>query len=193
MTVNSTPFDTVVGPASIWVAAVSTAFPVVDLATPAAAWVSLGETDGGCTFTPKRTTKKHVTDQSFAPKKTTVLTKEIEVSFTLAQVTLERLAKVLDDQTVVSVAAVPGVSAGYKYISLSSLATIPQYAMLIRVPSPYADGYMQIELPAVSPSGDQKLSYKKDDKTMIPTAWDVLEDPATPGSFGTLRAFTVAK
>jgi hypothetical protein len=190
--VNVSPFDTVVGPGSIWVAPVGTSFPVVDLATPAAAWTSLGETDGGCEFTAKRTVKKHVTDQSFAPKKTTVLTKEIELGFTLAQVTLERLAYVLDGQAVTSVAAVPGVSAGYKSITLSSLATLPQYAMLIRVPSPYQDGYLQFEFPKVSPSGDQKMSYKKDEQTLIPTTWDVLEDPSNAGQFGTLRAFTAA-
>ena len=156
---------------------------------PGASWTSLGETDGGLAFTPKRTVKKHTTDQSFAPKKTTVLTKEIEVGFTLAQVTLERLATVLDGQTVSAVAAGSG-TAGYKELTLSALATLPQYAMLIRVPSPYADGYLQYMLPAVSPSGDQKMSYKKDDKTMIPTTWDVLEDPDNAGEFGSIQAFT---
>lgn len=191
MTTNTAPFDTVVGPALIYVAAVGTTMPAVDLATPAAPWLSLGETDGGLEFSPKRTTKKHTTDQSFAPKKTTVATKEISVSFTLAQVTLERLATVLDGQAVTVQAAGAG-TAGYRSLSLSALATIPQYAMLIRVPSPYADGYMQYELPCVSPTGEQKMSYKKDDMTMIPTEWDVLENQASLGTFGTVRAFTTA-
>lgn len=187
--IGSQPFDTVVGPGSIWVSPVATAYPAVDLAVPAAPWVSLGETDGGLEFTAKRSTKAHFTDQSFAPKKTTVDSKGVELSFTLAQVTLERLATVLDGQTITTVAAAAG-TAGYRSLTLSSLATLPQYAMLVRVPSPYADGYLQYQMPCVSPSGDQKLSYKKDAMTLIPTTWDVLEDPATPGTFGTIKAFT---
>ena len=186
--VNTTPYDTVVGPGSVWLAPVGTAFPVVDLATPAAAWISLGETDGGLTFTPKRSVKKHYTDQSFAPKKTTVTLRETEVSVALAQITLERLAKILDGQAIVTVAAGAG-TAGYRYFTLSAAATLPQYAMLIRVPSPYGDGYTQIELACVSPSGDQKIVFKKDDMSTIPTTWDALEDPANAGRFGTVRAF----
>lgn len=190
MSVNSLPFDTVVGPGSIWVSPVGTAYPVVDLVTPAAPWVSLGETDGGLEFTAKRSTKPHYTDQSFAAKKTTVDSKGVELSFTLAQVTLERLAVVLDGQTITTVAAGAG-TAGYKKLTLSSLATIPQYAMLVRVPSPYADGYLQYQI-RVSPSGDMKMSYSKGEQTLIPTTWDVLEDLAAPGSFGDMVAFTAA-
>jgi hypothetical protein len=188
--INSLPYDIVVGAASIYVAPVGTVFPAVDLATPAAPWVSLGETDGGAQVKHSRTTKKHYTDQSFAPKKTTVLTKGSEVSFKLAQVTLERLAYVLDGQSVTTVAAGAG-TAGYKEIVLSALATLPQYAMLIRGPSPYADGYLQWMLPCVAPGdGEVEMGYTKDGMQVLATTWDVLEDPSNAGQFGKARAFT---
>lgn len=187
---NVTPYDIVVGPGTIYVAALDTAFPAID-ATPSASWTSLGETEGGVQITPSRETKKITTDQVFAPKKTIIIGRGLTIKFTLAQMTLEHLTKVLDDVAVTAVPNGAGV-AGYKYMDLKADQTIPQYAMLIRVPSPYADGYMQYELPSVQPGGEMESSYVKDDKAMLPTTWEANEDPNRSGYFGKIRAFTAA-
>ena len=187
---NTTPYDIVVGPGTIYVAPLDTAFPTVD-GTPAAAWTSLGETEGGVQITPGRETKKIMTDQVFAPKKTIIISRALTIKFTLAQMTLEHLTKVLDDVAVTSVPSGTG-TAGYKYMDLKADQTLPQYAMLIRVPSPYANGYMQYELPSVQPGGDMESSYVKEDKAMLPTTWEANEDPNRAGYFGKIRAFTAA-
>lgn len=186
----TTPYDIVVGPGQVWVAALDTAFPAID-ATPAAAWVDLGETEGGIQITPSRETKRITTDQVFAPKKTIVTGRSLTIKFTLAEMTLEHLSKCLDDAAVTAVPNGAGV-AGYKYMDLLADATIPQYAMLIRVPSPYADGDQQYELPSVQPGGDMESSYTKDDKAMLPTTWECNEDPNRSGYFGKIKAYTAA-
>jgi hypothetical protein len=185
------PYDIVVGPGQIWLAPVGTAFPLVD-ATPAAAWTSLGETEGGTQITAGRDTKKITTDQTFAPKKTIIIGRSLTIKSTLAQMTLEHMSKILDDSAVTTVAAGSG-TAGYKYMDLKADATIPQYALLMRAPTPYAStGYLQWELPSVQPGGESEQSYVKDEKTMLPVTFETNEDPARSGYFGQIKAYTAA-
>lgn len=178
------PFNIVVGPADIYVAPVGEAFPAID-ATPAGNWVSLGKTEGGLRITHVRETQEHTVDQSPMTQKVTLTRAAEEIRFSLAEVTLETYAKVLDNATITTTNAVVGV-VGNKAMPLST--DLPQFAMLIRVPSPYMAANMQYEYPRVQRMDNSEVAYTKDGKTVIPTAWRALEDLDNPGQFGVVRA-----
>jgi hypothetical protein len=178
------PYSIVVGPGSIWVAPVGTAFPAVD-ATPAVDWVSLGNTDGGVRITHVRETAEHGVDQSVLPQKRTLTRAAEEIRFSLAGLTLETYTKALDGATVTPTAAGAG-TAGDKAFNIEP--GVVEYAMLIRVPSPYMAGYLQYEYARVARMDNSEVPYTKDGKTLIPTAWSALEDLDNPGQFGTIRA-----
>ncbi len=185
----SEPFEILVGPASIWVAPVGTAFPDVD-AAPAVDWVSLGKTDGGVTVTHMRETAEHMVDQSAMPQKMTLTSRRESIKFKIAEITPETYATVIDDATVTTVPAASGV-AGEKSFPLGA-NSLPCMALLLRGPSPVMDAYMQYEYAVVHPTGDVELAFTKDGKTVLPVEFRAMEDPDNAGQFGTCRIQTAA-
>lgn len=180
------PYEVIVGPGQVWIAPVGTTFPTINQA-PATEWISLGRTDGGVTIRHIEETEEITVDQSFLPVKEVVTRRAEEIEFALAEITLERYAKLLGDVTVTTQAAGSGTP-GYKSLPIQASQNMARYAMLIRVPSPYMDAYMQYEYAAVSPTGQKEIAYQKGEKSTLSTTWKALEDPSNPGVFGTLRA-----
>lgn len=186
-----TPYEVRVGPGRVYVAPTGTAFPLVG-AAPAAAWIDLGRTEGGVTIRHTKETEAITVDQAMLPVKEVVTAKRLEIEFALAEITVERYAKLLEDATITTTAAGTGVP-GTKKVTLFGNDSHKQFAMLVRVPSGSFDGDSQYELKnVVRGSGDMEMAFKKGEKTVIPTTWVALEDSANPGQFGTYVEYTAA-
>jgi len=172
------PFEIIVGPADVWVAAVGTAFPAVS-ASPAADWKSLGKTDGAVSVSHAQTQAKIRVDQKTPPLKIVRTEEDITVSFGLAEITLETYARILNNATVTPDAGPPAI----KSFPLHQGVDVAQFAMLIRGGSPYMNANMQYQLPKVSQSGAPGITFSKGDKAVLSTEWAVLYDSTQSASF----------
>jgi hypothetical protein len=177
------PFEVIVGPGQVYVAAYGTAFPHINDA-PGAGWTDLGKTDGGVKAAMEQTNVEHRADQSLYPLKITRREAGLKVSFSLAEVTLERLSKVLNDATVTDVPAAGG-EPGYRHFPLSSTGDMPHLAMLVRGPSCYYNGNGQFELEKVAMTGKPEYVLNPEGKVVIATEWTACEG-ATPNQVGRL-------
>jgi len=179
------PFEIIAGPATVYIAPTGTAFPDVN-ALPGAAWVNLGDTEGGVAVIAGQTVKELTVDQSMLPVKVIRTAASMRVEFSLAEITLENFAYALG-LSVVDVA--PGVGTiGTRSVTLSASGSLARRALLVRGPSPYGDWTAQFELPNVGQTGEINLRYVKDDKAVIATVWMVMEDPDNANQFGVVRA-----
>ncbi len=179
-----------VGSGKIYLAAVGTAFPAVN-AAPGALWTDLGEFDGGVTKTYSQTLDQHRVDSETGVVKATRSEEDVVFAVSLAEATLENLAKILDDQTVASAVGPPAI----KEIGTYRGAKVQEYAVLFRGESPYmADGPAQYQLPRGYVSGSSiGMAYVKDSKTLIPIEISALVDPLAATNavkFGKLVAQT---
>lgn len=179
------PFEIIAAPATVYVAPVGETYPVID-ADPAGKWVSLGETEGGVTVAHQHNVVELRTDQRIGIKKIVRSEETLRITFMMAELTLENMAKVLNDQTVTTVAPVAAdaaanppvdAAAGYREFDLYRGVQVNQLAMLIRGDSPYMDALLQYELPAVSQVGQPQVAFVKNDKSVMSLEWVVLEDP----------------
>jgi hypothetical protein len=187
---SNAPFNIVVGVGRVYIAPVGETMPAVDLATPAGNWIDMGSTDDdGVKVTHARTLEAHFKGSSVLPQKSTISEARETIAFNLVEISAERYAKVLDNASVTTQAAVVG-AAGYKSFPLAP--SVSQFALLVRGPSPVADGYAQYEYERVSPTDDHELAYGKTDKTVVPCSFEAFESTGTPGQFGVYRAYTAA-
>jgi len=179
--------DILIGAGSAWIAPVGEAYPAIN-AVPAGNWVSLGRTDGGTTVKHINTLVHHKVDQALMPVKSTRTDIGVEVQLPLAEITLERYAKVINNTTVTDVPASAGV-AGYRYFTITATSVVATHAILVRVPSPYlVDTYMQYELKCCVQSGEPDPTFNAASKAILATTWTALEDPANPGTIGRMLA-----
>lgn len=185
MSINEAPFEIIAGPGQVWLAPVGEAFPAIN-AAPAGNWVDLGETDGGIEIAFPQEIKELETDQAFFPKKPIRVKQRCTVKFSLAELTLENFARVLNGVTVTDTPAGAGTP-GHRSIPLQGSSSVKQYALLIRGPSPYGDWYLQFELDRVYQQGEPTTRFVKDDKSVLATEWNCLEG-STTNQVGVLRA-----
>jgi hypothetical protein len=191
--VATEPFDILVGPADVWVAAVGTGFPDVtdeiskDRFSPdGSGWQYLGFTEGGVKVTHDAgATLIHV-DQHSGPVKAFRPQEVLKIGFSLVTLTLESYALAANSIDVAD-------NGDNRSIDLSFGFDVRQKAMLIRGPSPYvdADNGAQYELPVVVQTGAPTVDFKREDKSVLTLEFSTLEDPNayTPGErFGRLRA-----
>ena len=187
------PFDIIVGPADVWVAAVGHAFPLVGselsknrFAPDVSGWQYLGFTEGGVKVTHDAgATLIHV-DQHSGPVKAFRPQEVLKVAFSLVTLTLESYALAANSIHVTD----HGMD---RSLDLAFGFDVRQKAMVIRGPSPYVDedNGAQYELPVVVQTGAPTVDFKRDDKSVLTLEFSTLEDPhaATPGErFGRLRA-----
>jgi hypothetical protein len=184
------PFAIVVGAGNVYLAPVGTAFPDTD-ETPAAAWAYLGSTDdNGVSVTQARTMELHFKGNSALPQKATLTEARETIKFALTEITVERYAMVLDNAAVTTVAAGSGTP-GTKWFPVKpSSSCAPQFAMLIRGPSPVMDAFAQYEYARVSPTGAIEAVYQKTGGTVLPCEFEAFEDLINVGQFGVYRAQT---
>jgi hypothetical protein len=165
------PYEIIAGPAEIYIAATGTAFPAVN-ADPGAGWTDLGMTEGGVHVQMSQTINNITTDQYTAPVKGVRSEESLVVSFSLAELTLDKFALALNNATVVSVAGPPAT----KEIPLYRGVPVARHSLLVRGPSPYGPWNMQWQIPAVMQTENPEVAYVKDDKSVLNVAWTTLID-----------------
>lgn len=186
---STSPFEIIAGPATVYVAPVGTAFPAIN-AAPSASWTSLGDTEGGVTVTHEQSVTLLRVDQSTGPKKAIRTEEALVISFSLANLTLENYARIMNDVAVTDTAPGTG-TAGHRSFKMRLGPDVARFAMLIRGPSPYMDANLQYEIPVVVQSGSPSVSFVRDDKSVLSVEFNAIEDSnaSSPADrFGTLRA-----
>ena len=184
------PFNLVVGEGQIYMAPVGESFPAIDLATPAGNWVDLGKTEGPVTITHVRAQNMIRTNQSAMGQKEVLVSADETVAFSLAEIDLEAYGDILQNTTPTTVAAGSG-TAGYREFAIAPSYS-PQFALLVRVKSAYADGFRHYEYDRGSFAADHALAYTRGDKTVIPCEFHVFESTSTPGQFGIIKDYESA-
>ena len=167
-------YEILSGAGTLYVAPASEAKPDVD-AVPAGNWSEMGETEGGVSVTPSREIEKLRTDQRTGGVKAISSEEDLTIEVDLAQATLENLAQAMGGLTVTDNA--PGASTiGTREMGLYRGSDVNEYALLFRANSPYGDFPAQFYVPRGYFDGETGMEYVKDDKVMIPVAFEALED-----------------
>jgi len=171
---NSQPYEILTGVGTLYVAPVGTAFPLLT-AVPGASWTDLGETEGGVTVSLEQTTVRLRTDQRTGPVKAIRTEENLMIGTSLAESTLENLAK-LHGGTVTDTP--PGVGTiGTREVPLHRGFGVDQWAILFRGTSAYGDYPAQYEVPRGYFDGPIALAHVKGDKAVMAAQFVALEDP----------------
>jgi hypothetical protein len=168
----TSPFEVIAGPATVYLAPVGEAFPDIDEA-PAGNWASLGDTEGGVQVTRPQPNTALRTDQHLAPVKFIRTEIDLQITFSIVELTLENLAKVLNGVAVTTNAGPPS----RRSMPIAADQDMQQYAMLIRFDSPYFNGDAQWQIPRVVMTADPDMTYGREDKTVCTTEWMGVADP----------------
>jgi hypothetical protein len=185
-----TPYEVVVGPYTVWVAPVGTAFPVTN-ANPSGSWIKLG-TNGTKNYDEKGVTVTHTQNlQRWKPVGSTgnrKVWRDSEVStieFELVDATLEQIALVLNNASVSTQVGPPAT----KTISLQQGQNVAVYALLARGNSPYNDSLnAQYQVPIAFQAANPAPNFGLSGPAGFACTWEFLEDPTS--GFGTLVAQT---
>ncbi len=193
---NVTPYEIIAGPAKVYLAPVGTAFPAVSDAEAAfnAAWIRLGQTDGGVKVMHAQTIVPLRTDQVTAPVKAVRSEEDLEVSFSIVELTLENYATVLNQ-------GVAGPTDNGGDVTINSYrggSGIETFALLVRGDqlSPYGAYNLQYEVPSVYQSAAPEVDFTKDAKALLACTFTAIAANAfVDGTddadiFGVLRAGT---
>lgn len=170
----TTAYEILTGPGRIYVAAVGTTMPVVNV-TPNASWTDLGETDGGVKVTTSQKLEFFRTDQRTGPAKAIRSEEDVIVETKLAQATLENLAKFLG-KTLTDTAAGSG-TIGTRDVTLYRGADVSEYAVCIRGNGPYGSGYSaQFQLPRAVFDGNPEHEMTRTGRVLYGMKLQALED-----------------
>lgn len=180
------------GPFKVYRAPTGTAFPALTDAEGDfdAAWVALGVNgnksydDSGVTVRHTQTVNRIRTAGSTGPIKAARTEEDMEIEFTLLDLTLEAYAQSLSQQTVTDAGSTRSFGP-YRGFS------IPESAWLIRGTSPYDDTLaMQWELPRGYTEGAPEIAFVKGEAAGLQFLVVALVDPdaAEGEEFGIVRA-----
>lgn len=195
---NSTPYEIIAAPFTVWYAVVGTAFPVVD-ANPAAPWTLIGSSgdlnyfdDGVEIEIPQKIDLFRALGDA-SSRKAFRVEEDCMISLTLADLTLEQFAHAVNRNSITTVAAGAGV-AGYKKIGLSRGFAVDTVALLVRGPSPYGDNMTwQLEIARAAQTGSPKTVFRRDKPAGLQLQWTSLVDPSAASAserIGKIRAQT---
>jgi hypothetical protein len=193
---NTQPYEIIAGPLGVYYAATGTAFPAIDVPDASlqtgGTWHYMGYTEGGVKVAHPQTVVELRADQVTGVVKAVRSEDGLEVTFDIASVTLENYALALN-QAVSGTGAdttIPGQTSVQLYRGGFQVET---FAFLARQGhlSPYADGALQFEVPAVFQADAPEATFTKDNKAVLAVSLHAIVDPnrANDGeSFGRLRA-----
>lgn len=175
------PYEIIVGPLTLWLAPVGTAFPLIDVA-PAVAWVKVG-TSGDENYTEDGVKVSHnqTIDQvrslgSTGPRKATRGSEDLMIGVTIMDLTLEQYLYGLNGNTVTTTAAGTG-TAGFKKVGLRRGLSVARHALLVRGVSAYNEAMSaQYEVPICYQSASPSLTYSKRGAAGIDLEFTALED-----------------
>ena len=180
----TTPFELIVGPFEVFTGPVNEARTDLNDA-PAGNWVLLGTNgdqnydEARIVFDPIQTIEEWFSLGSPAPQQAFRTQERFTVSFSLADLTAEHLAKVFNDASVTDTAPGSG-TAGVRDFDLLRGATVTEYALLIRAGvSPYiASAKMQFWLPRCYVESMGALTAEKGTPMMTEVTFAALEHAA---------------
>lgn len=177
------------GPFTVWRAPVGTAFPAI-AAAPASPWAQIGVngnksySEDGVTVRHSQSVNRIRSAGSTGPLKSARTDEDLEIEFTLIDLTLETYAQSLSQQTVTD-------AGGHRVMGPYRGFDIPESAWLLRGPSPYDDTLnLQWELPRGYTEGAPEISLVKGEPGGLQFLVVALVDPdADDGEeFGVIRA-----
>lgn len=152
-------------PLTLWLAPVGTAFPAFSDAEDAfdAAWVQVGEsgdenyTDDGVTVDLSQTIETFIGAGGTLPKKAWRTEESVDLGVNLADMRLEQLAFVLNDNTVTEDA-----TDGFRSIPLLRGVDVTEYALLARGVSAYDNTEVsQVQIPRCYQSAEPTVTHNK--------------------------------
>lgn len=165
------PFEIIAGPARVYLAATGTAFPLVN-ATPGAGWTDMGMTEGGVTVRHTQNIEVLTTDQYTAGVKGIRTEEGVEVTFSLAETTLERYKWAMNNVTVNTTVGPPAT----KDIQLYRGVDVARHSCLVRGQSAYGNFNSQYQIPVVIQTDEPEVAFVKDDKTVLNCTFTALID-----------------
>jgi hypothetical protein len=171
----------VVGGADIYLAPVGESYPDVDV-DPSGNWELLGSSgkkdysEDGITVNHEQTLNQFRSLGSTGPRKVSRSEENLTVTGVLEDLTLEQYAKVLNDVSV-STGTTSGSGADTKEINTRQGVDVSVFALLIRIPNAYGNGWLaQVEIPRVYQSDNPSPVYSKDEKAGLSFTFTALED-----------------
>ncbi len=163
---NDAPFEIIAAPATIWVAPVGTAFPVIDV-VPNSDWTKLGKagdkniSEDGVTISHPQSVEVLRALGSMGPRKIFRTEEDLMVSFTLLDLTLEMYRRMLNDNPITEIPASAGV-AGSKKLSMMRGRSVSQFALLAEGPSPYGENWnLRFKVPIMVNIGEPEIVFQK--------------------------------
>lgn len=187
------PFEIVCSPYTVYVAPVGTPFSDVD-EVPGAPFVLSGTsgnknyTDTGVVCTHGQTLNEFTPAGSTTPRKVWRTGETLLIAYTLADVSPDQYAQVINDAAVDVVAAGSDVP-GDKHFELYRGVDVATHCLIIRGISSVDDSmFAQYEVPCAYEGGSPAPAYSKQNPAELAVEWHALE--LTPGVFGTLRVQT---
>lgn len=176
------PYEIIISPFEVFMAPEGTSFPDVD-ETPAAPWALLGTngvknySEDGVTVTHEQTVEQHRTLGSTGPMKAKRTEESLMVEFVLEDLSLEQYAKILNNVSVADTPAGAGTP-GIRTIPLRQGSDVATFAVLVRGPSAYADGFVsQYQIPRVYQGANPAPAFTKGEAAGLQVQLVALEDP----------------
>src|SRR3990172_3199979 len=196
------PFAIIAGPGKVWAKSLGVGGSPITMpgvepaedpteAIPTTSWAAedfMGRTEGGVTVRNPQSVELLYVDQVILPLKGIRTEASLEVEYQIAEITLERYAKLMNDALVTTAAGPPAV----KHFRFPASTEVVRFSVLVRFPSPYENTRAQIHIPVAIMSGEPEMTFVKDDKATLSVTWQGLEDPANLGTFGRIIAKTSA-
>lgn len=175
------PYEIIMAPFEVFTAPVGEAFPDVD-ETPTGNWELFGTngiknySEDGVTVTHEQTLEPHRTVGSTGPVKVKRTEESLLIDFVLEDLSLEQYAKVLNNVVVTDTAAGSGTP-GHRDITLRQGPAVAEFAVLVRGPSPYADGMIaQYQVPRAYQAANPTPVFSKGEAAGLAVQLAALED-----------------
>lgn len=197
---NTAPYTIIMSPYVVYWAPVGTAFPSVDLATPAGPWTLLGTSgtedySDGVTITHGQTIAEVRTAGATGPRKASRTDESLMVTVTLIDLSLEQYRLALNSNSLTTTASGGGLP-GRKEVNLYQGVDVATLALLIRGPSYYSGdtpSFAQYQLPNCYQDGSPAVKYSKGVAAALALQFKLLNDPnagSVAQRFGKLIAYT---
>lgn len=182
-------FAQIIGAAKIYIAPAGTTIPAIN-ATPAAPWVELGATDGDQTFRILKETAYFSDNDTLGDSAARNNNGGVEVEFTLVGMTLENVARIINNVANVTTSTSGGVNV--KELGFGVEARPTEYALVMRgeTQSSYGLYPAQNYVPRGVWDGDFEQTQGKDTRIEVDCTFHALSDctQATGREFGWTQA-----
>lgn len=183
-----TPFSSnniFAGSVHLYVAPVGTVVPTLpalagDPLTVAAAWTPVGYTDAGITFAYAPTNKDINVDEEMSPVRVLKTAESLKISASLAEATIENMNRALSGANITTVTAGTGIP-GSATLDIGGSQLYTEFALLIVGSGPAPSFFPRLSVVWRSmATANVSMSFKKDDKTVVPVEFTALADSTRP-------------